>query len=140
MRLTDLEPGAPGLDAALAVLRELRPEHTPDSVAERFAVQHAEGYRLTAAFDGATCLGVAGWRVFTTFADGRTLHLDDLVTATQARSGGVGARLLRHLEEWARADGCARLRLDSGVTRHGAHRFYLREGYRIASHHFEKDL
>jgi hypothetical protein len=35
---------------------------------------------------------------------------------------------------------CSRLSLDSGVTRHDAHRFYLRERMVIASHHFAKKL
>jgi len=32
--------------------------------------------------------------------------------------------------------GCGQVHLDSGVQRFAAHRFYLRNGFDIASHHF----
>jgi hypothetical protein len=42
--------------------------------------------------------------------------------------------------DWLKAHalelGCRQLQLDSGVQRFGAHRFYLREGFHISSHHF----
>ncbi len=50
----------------------------------------------------------------------------------------MGAALLRELERRARDAGCAVVDLDSGVQRHGAHRFYLRERMDITSHHFAK--
>jgi hypothetical protein len=37
---------------------------------------------------------------------------------------------------YALEQGCRQLELDSGVQRFGAHRFYLREGFDISSHHF----
>ena len=36
----------------------------------------------------------------------------------------------------ARENECEQIHLDSGVQRFPAHRFYLREGFDIASHHF----
>jgi hypothetical protein len=40
----------------------------------------------------------------------------------------------------AREEGCGSLHLDSGVQRHGAHRFYFRKGMSISSYHFSKLL
>lgn len=58
------------------------------------------------------------------------------------RSEGIGQRLLEAGEEWAHAQGVASMTLYSRQTRTRAHRFYLREGYRIAkeSYFFEKGL
>jgi GNAT superfamily N-acetyltransferase len=42
---------------------------------------------------------------------------------------GIGRLLLSALEDWARQDGCAGVRLVSGFERHGAHQFYMRCGY-----------
>lgn len=42
---------------------------------------------------------------------------------------GVGRRLLAALEDWARADGSAGVRLVSGENRRGAHQFYPACGY-----------
>jgi GNAT superfamily N-acetyltransferase len=71
---------------------------------------------------------------------GRKLYVDDLVTAEEARSRGIGKFLLRDLEQRAKAAGCTLLDLDSGVQRHRAHRFYLRESMDINSHHFAKGI
>lgn len=42
---------------------------------------------------------------------------------------GIGAALLKSVEEWALSDGCAGIRLVSGATRLSAHEFYRRCGY-----------
>jgi GNAT superfamily N-acetyltransferase len=74
------------------------------------------------------CRGVRAW--------GKHMYVDDLVTAERHRSTGAGARMMDWLKSYARAHGCRQLHLDSGVQRFGAHRFYLREGFNIGSHHF----
>lgn len=43
---------------------------------------------------------------------------------------GIGRRILRALEERARAMGCLRLHLDTSARQTGAQRFYLKNGYR----------
>jgi hypothetical protein len=40
----------------------------------------------------------------------------------------------------ARAAGCIKLELDSGVQRFAAHRFYLTKRMIISSHHFSLEL
>lgn len=42
---------------------------------------------------------------------------------------GIGAKLLGTVEEWAWEEGCDAVRLESGTGRHGAHRFYEKQGY-----------
>lgn len=139
--LVDLEPGDPRLAAdVLPVLHELRPHLDEESFAAVYAEGHPQGYRFTAAYAGDRCVGVAGWRVVATAYAMRKLYVDDLVTAADERSTGVGHALLAELEAKARAAGCSLLDLDSGVQRFRAHRFYLRERMVISSHHFAKRL
>ena len=141
IRLVDLEPGDPRLAAdVLPVLRELRPHLDEDSFAAVYAEGHRQGLRFTAAYEGDRCVGVAGWRIIATTATIRKLYVDDLVTTSGARSGGVGHALLAELERRAGAAGCSVLDLDSGVQRHDAHRFYPRERMAITSHHFGNQL
>jgi GNAT superfamily N-acetyltransferase len=71
---------------------------------------------------------------------GRTLPVDDLVVATDAPGGGIGALLLRHLEGRAAELRCTRVDMDSRVHRHEAHRFYLRSGFDIVAHHFLRSV
>lgn len=103
--------------------------------------QMAEGgYRLAYLEDGGAIVAVAGFRVSESLFLGRALYVDDLVTAARRRSEGYGAKLIDWLSETARAEGCRRLHLDSGVGRAQAHRFYFRKGMEIAAYHFSKPL
>jgi GNAT superfamily N-acetyltransferase len=52
-----------------------------------------------------------------------------LVVDADHRGSGVGRQLMEHAESWARAQGCAFVRLTSSSTRTEAHRFYERIGY-----------
>jgi len=52
-----------------------------------------------------------------------------LVVDESSRGAGIGAALIRAAEEWARSEGCVRMRVRSRETRERAHRFYEREGY-----------
>jgi GNAT superfamily N-acetyltransferase len=52
-----------------------------------------------------------------------------LVVRDGMRSLGVGKRLCAEVEAWSRGNGIAVLRVTSRMSREGAHRFYLREGF-----------
>ena len=71
-----------------------------------------------------------------------SVRIGGLVVDERYRSGGIGRQLLAAGEAWARERGVARMTLYSRQTRERAHRFYEREGYRIAkcSYMLEKDL
>lgn len=126
--------------AALPVLQQLRPHLTADLLAQVLAEGGPQGLQFTAVFLGAECVAVAGWRVIANTSAIRKLYVDDLVTAAPERSAGYGKLLLDELTSRAAALGCARIDLDSGVQRHDAHRFYLREGLDIVGHHFSREV
>lgn len=71
---------------------------------------------------------------------GRTLYIDDLVTDETGRSHGYGKQLMDWLADYAKADGCKVLSLDSGVQRTRAHKFYFVQGLIISSFHFQIKL
>ena len=75
--------------------------------------------------------------MFNLLFSGRTLYVDDLVTRDSDRSHGYGAALFDWMVEYAREQGCEYVTLDSGVQRFAAHRFYLKRGMDITSHHFQ---
>lgn len=56
-------------------------------------------------------------------------EIGGLVVTAAHRNQGIGARLVRAAEEWARERGLDRVVVRSRSTREAAHRFYLREGY-----------
>lgn len=136
VELVELAPGDPRLRQALEVMLSLRTERSVEELERLHAEGHRNGYRIVALFDQGECRAVAGFRVMTSFAHGRFLYVDDLATTERWRSHGYGERLEHHLGGVARAEGCEQIRLDSGVQRRRAHRFYFRRGYAIESFNF----
>ena len=85
-------------------------------------------------------------RVFVAEQEGRAvgvLHAEDynvlycetmknvlgLAVAGDCRRMGIGTKLLRALEDWARETGVKTIRLNSGMSRTGAHEFYRANGF-----------
>ena len=126
--------------STFAVMAQLRPHLDQAAYVQAVARMSASGFRLAAVREAGRVVAVAGFRIAESLAWGRYLYVDDLVTGDGARSHGYGKLLLDWLKAEARSGGCGELHLDSGVQRHGAHRFYLRERLDITSYHFRVTL
>lgn len=75
-------------------------------------------------------VGVGTARVFAAInQDAPVAWLTALVVAERARGRGVGTRIVKVAEEWARERGASRLALTSALHRTEAHEFYKRLGY-----------
>jgi GNAT superfamily N-acetyltransferase len=125
------------------VLRQLRPHIATEAefLATIRRLQSTQpGWRLIYAESDGVPVAASGFRIMETTAWGRILYVDDLVTLESQRSKGFGEILIRWLEDFARAEGCVQLHLDSGTQRQGAHRFYHRMGLPITSFHFARKL
>lgn len=118
------------------VLLQLRPQYNLESLMNQIGLQREAGYKLAYVTSDNQVLCVAGFVIGQKLAWGKHLYVDDLVTDEAHRSSGAGAILVNWLKQYAREIGCGQMHLDSGVQRFPAHRFYLREGFNIASHHF----
>ena len=120
------------------VMAQLRPHLAEEQAfVEQVQRQSAQGFRLAYVEDAGTVVAVAGFRDMENLSSGKHVYVDDLVTDAATRSNGYGAALLDWLAEYARAQGCDSLQLDSGVQRFDAHRFYFRQGMHISSYHFK---
>jgi GNAT superfamily N-acetyltransferase len=122
------------------VMAQLRPHLKEEEFVSVVRRQFGEGYRIAFIRHKKQVAAVAGFRVLHCLVWGRFCYVDDLVTDEQTRSQGLGGELLDWLCEFARAEGCQRLELDSGVQRFAAHRFYLRHRMFISCHHFSLEL
>jgi GNAT superfamily N-acetyltransferase len=133
-----------GDDVRLAwpVMRQLRAHHTEESYTDTVARMMAqeEPYRLSVWMEEERVMAVAGWRYGESLFAGRYAYVDDLVSDESVRGRGTAWRLLAGIADLARERGCAYFELDSGVQRFAAHRFYLRFGFDITSHHFVMKL
>lgn len=123
------------------VMHQLRPHLEEKTYLAKIRNQEAlYHFHLAAAFDGGKVAAVAGYRYSESLSWGRFLYLDDLATDSGLRSKGYGKALLDWLLHEARANLCQEFHLDSGVQRHEAHRFYLRERMDISCFHFAMKL
>lgn len=128
------------IQACFRVMAQLRPHLPAEDFVGRVRRQQDDGYHLAFIEAEGKVVAVAGFRLSENLAWGRFLYVDDLVTDEAERSRGYGRELLEWLLEYARQEGCDQFHLDSGVQRFGAHRFYLRHGMDITSHHFALKL
>lgn len=124
------------LERISPVLLQLRPAFDRGSLITQIKEQMRFGYRVAFLESAGQVVCVAGFVIGTKLAWGKHLYVDDLVTTERRQSTGAGAKMIAWLKAHAREHGCSQLHLDSGVQRFGAHRFYLRERFNIASHHF----
>ncbi len=96
--------------------------------------QRTRGYQLAFLEADEVVRAVAGFRVSEKLSAGCFLYVDDLATRAADQSKGYGGHLFDWLADMAREAGCTQLQLDSGVWRHGAHRFYLGKRMEITCH------
>lgn len=82
------------------------------------------------AEDGGRLVGyLIAVRVLSVEHQGIMAEIDEFFVLPEARSGGVGARLLAAAESALASAGCVRLQLQLGVANAGARAFYERRGY-----------
>jgi GNAT superfamily N-acetyltransferase len=129
------------LACCFPVMRQLRTHFEDEKTfVEQVERQRTDGYRMAFLEDGSGVRAVAGYRMMESLYAGRFCYVDDLVTDGNGRSLGYGGALFDWLVAEARAAGCGKLELDSGVQRFAAHRFYLTKRMIISSHHFSLEL
>lgn len=127
--------------ATWPVMSQLRPHIGRDEyVGVVRRLERDGGYTVVSLSDGGRVVAAGGYRFGESLAWGHYLYVDDLVSDEALRSHGHGRDLFAWMVEQAREAGCKAVHLDSGVQRHGAHRFYLRERMDIVFYHFRLDL
>ncbi len=122
--------------AVLKVLLQLRSNYNLDTLSAQIAKQQLDGYQIAYVKTSNNILAVAGFSIGEKLAWGKHIYIEDLVTNSQHRSSGVGKFFIDWFKAYALKNSCKQIHLDSGVQRFPAHKFYLREGFSIASHHF----
>ena len=121
-------------------MSELRTKLRKSDFLKTIRHMESEGYRLAFIEDDGKIVSIAGYRICTNLFMGKHLYVDDLVTSDTARSKGYGEQIVKWLRNEARKEACNVFHLDSGTQRGGAHRFYFRQGFTIASYHFAEEL
>jgi GNAT superfamily N-acetyltransferase len=126
--------------SCFSTLSQLRPHLELASFLEQVRRQQMQGYQIVFIEVENRSVAIAGFRVMENLFAGKFMYVDDLVVDETVRSKQYGQIVFNWLIAYAKQQGCTQLHLDSGVQRFDAHRFYLRQRMKIASHHFSLDL
>ena len=119
---------------------QLRPHLKKENFVEQVRRQQKDGYQLAFIEVDNQAVAVAGFFISESLAYGQFLYVYDLVVDENVRSKGYGKHIFEWLVDYAKSKGCEVLKLDSGVQRFDAHRFYFRQRMKIASYHFSLSL
>lgn len=97
-------------------------------------------YNCFGWFEGEELIGVSGGWITERLYSGKQLELDHVVVNPILRSQGIGAAFLAEIENWAKAQGCLTVELNTYVRNAASHKFYFDKGYQILGFHFQKKL
>lgn len=117
-------------------LHELRPNLERKDFLRQIRRLESQGYKLVYLTDEGKVRAVSGFRICENVAWNRYLYIEDLVTLAEDRRCGYGAAMFNWLVEHAKLHCCNHIHLDAGVQRFDTHRFFMRRGMGITSHHF----
>ncbi len=126
--------------ACFDAFHTLRPHLTRDTFLAQVRRQEAQGYQIVALRCDGEVKSAAGFRLSEFLAWGKVLYIDDLTTLDRARGKGYASALLDWLAAHAQAMQCAAMHLDTGYTRHAAHRVYLQKGFELNCHHLARQV
>lgn len=120
---------------------ELRPNlKDVQSFVDQIIEQQKEGYKIFAIKEGEEVVSCIGLRIATFLAWGKILYIDDLITKSSARNQGYGNLLMTYVINFAREQNCMQIHLDTGYTRHAAHKVYINNGFEFNCHHLTLNL
>jgi GNAT superfamily N-acetyltransferase len=124
-----------------STVNQLRPHLLRDYYLDKIKqLQDKYGYTIVAVIEDDEVKAAAGYRITESLAWGNYLYLDDLITNETSRRNGYAKMLLDWLINQAQINNCEQFHLDSGVQRHDAHRFYLKNRLDISCHHFQMSV
>lgn len=120
--------------------KALRPHLEKELFLPQVRRQQQQSYQILALREDGMIPSAAGFRFAEFLAWGSVLYIDDLTTLPEYRGRGHGEQLMNWMIELAKSRGCRGVHLDTGYTRHAAHRLYLRKGLHLNCHHLSLEL
>ncbi|WP_459213064.1 GNAT family N-acetyltransferase [Aquimarina rhabdastrellae] len=127
------------LEIIIPFIQELMGNQYSDEILiERFSEMFDQNYECRGIFYQGEMIGVFGLWFMTRHYAGRSCQPDHVFIKEEFRSMGIGKQLFSWIYAYAKKRGCEASELDSYVSNHPSHKFYLNEGYNILGYHFVK--
>jgi GNAT superfamily N-acetyltransferase len=124
----------------LPLVKILNPDINEAVLAQRLEEMPGQGYQCAGAYLEDRLVGICGLWTLTRFYCGKYIEPDNVVVYPDFRSHGVGQKLMAWVYDYARAQHCEVVELNSYVGSPRAHKFYFNEGFAILGFHFQKKL
>jgi GNAT superfamily N-acetyltransferase len=128
------------IEACFPAFALLRPHLKQENFLAQVRRQEVQGYRIVTLHSEGKVQSVAGFRFAEFLVWGKILYIDDLSTLEEARGKGFASLMIDWLVQHAREAGCQSVQLDTGFSRHDAHRLYLKKGFHLHCQHLALDL
>jgi GNAT superfamily N-acetyltransferase len=117
------------------VLLLLRPHLKKEVFLSQVRRQQEQLFQLVGLRVNGEVKSVIGFREAEYLIWGKIVYVDDLSTIDEGRGKGYAGQLLDWVIAYAKNHQCSGVHLDTGYSRHVAHRFYLNRGFSIGCHH-----
>jgi GNAT superfamily N-acetyltransferase len=126
--------------SCFSVLLLLRPHLKEETFLTQVRRQQAQSFQLVALRENGNVKSVIGFREAEFLIWGKIVYVDDLSTIDGSRGKGFAGKLLDWVIAYAKEHQCSGVHLDTGYSRHVAHRFYLNRGFNIGCHHLSLEF
>ena len=123
------------IESCFPAFSALRPHLEQHHFIAQIRRQQAQSYQILALKHGGTVKSAAGFRFAESLSWGKIIYIDDLTTLPGETSQGFAGALIDWLIDYAQFNQYQGIHLDTGYTRHAAHRLYLRKGFQLNAHH-----
>lgn len=113
-----------------------------DSIQKRIDEMMLRGnYKIFVACDGDDVVGFIGCVTYLAFElDNEGMKIIALAVSKKYRGKGIGSKLIKTAEDWAKINDISVIMVNSGLQREKAHIFYENKGYCKKSYGFIKNI
>ncbi len=104
-------------------------------------VKNDDSYKsFVAVLDGNVVGFISALAMLWVFSEEAYLYIQGLVVKKEYQNKGIGTKLIKYIEDYAKANRVKGIMLLSGFQRTAAHAFYERNGYTTMTRHFGKNF
>lgn len=96
-------------------------------------------YQLVGQHEGEN-IALTGFWINTKLWSGKYIEIDHFIVHPNYRSSGVGAQMVKYLENKAKELNCKMLTLDAYTNNFKAHKFFYNQGFIPKGFHFLKEV
>ena len=125
----------------LPMVRTLMDDTVEEALLKRrFEAMFDQNYECHGIYLSEALIGVFGLWFATRHYCGKTCEPDHVYILPEHRGNGLGKKVFAWIAEYAKTKGCETAELNTYVSNHSSHKFYMNQGYEILGYHFLKKL